>query len=175
MGPSAARRAGRGRAWLSETTRLGDGADVVGGAEDGAAESSELERGGVEVVEEDLLGLLLDLGESRAEEAGPGACTVSQEETGKGTPSRTGPSASTEEDGARNATSSGAFSCSHHARLLHLPEDNRTLALNRGLLNRAVLQDVGQDVHSLRHVLLENLRQTSWARSIGGFRSFLAS
>ena len=41
--------------------------------------------------------------------------------------------------------------------LLHLAQDHAALALDVGLLQRGVLQDVGQNVHRLGHVLLEHL------------------
>lgn len=78
-----------------------DALDVLGGAEDGAAEWLSLESGGVEVVEDNFLELLVNL--------------------------------------------------------LGLSEDNVTLALNGGLLELGVLEDVGKDVDGCWNIGIECL------------------
>jgi hypothetical protein len=88
---------------LDVVGELGPGnvTDVLAGAEDGAAEGLVLEGGGVQVVEDDLLELLLDL--------------------------------------------------------LGLPQDHVALALDGGLLELRVLQDIGEDVDALWRILVEGL------------------
>jgi hypothetical protein len=78
-----------------------DGLDVLLGAEDGAAEGLALEGGGVQVVEDDLLELLVDL--------------------------------------------------------LLLAEDDVALALDGGVLELGVLEDVGEDVDGGGDVVVEGL------------------
>lgn len=79
----------------------GDVANVLPGTKDGATERLVLEGGGMQVVEDNLLDLLLDL--------------------------------------------------------LRLAQDHVTLALNGGLLELGVLKDIGEDIDTLRHVLIEGL------------------
>lgn len=79
----------------------GDVADVLLGSQDGAAEGLVLEGGGVQVVKDDLLDLLLDL--------------------------------------------------------VGLAQDHVPLALDGGLLELGVLEDVGEDVDTLRHILVQGL------------------
>lgn len=79
----------------------GDVADVLAGAEDGAAQRLALEGSGVEVVKDDLLDLLLDL--------------------------------------------------------LGLAEDDVALALDGGLLELGVLEDIGEDVDALGNIGVEGL------------------
>lgn len=79
----------------------GDISNVLPRTQDGTAERLVLEGGGMQVVENDLLDLLLDL--------------------------------------------------------LGLAQDHVTLALDSGLLELGVLEDIGEDIDTLRHILIEGL------------------
>lgn len=90
----------------------GDVADVLAGAEDGAAKRLVLEGSGVEVVKDNLLDLLLNL--------------------------------------------------------LGLSEDNVALALNGGLLEQGVLENIGEDVDALGDVRVEGLGEVDGVLALDG-------
>ena len=132
-----------------------DGTHVFGGAQDGAAQRRVLEGGGVQVVKDDLLRDALHLRVRGV--GGAWAAGASSQHAGRSLARAADPPAPprpTQHTSSQQAPSRAPATPTH---LLHLPQDDVALPLNRPLLQVAVLQDVGQDVQRRRHILLKHL------------------